>query len=316
MSATVAKLPQLVDDYLLVRRALGFELEDVERILHRFVAYLHARDADMVTVADAVGFATAPPPVSPRRQALRLSAVRGFTRWLRCQDAAVEVPPARILPARPTRAAPYIYRDEEIQALLAAAGRLEPELRAATYRTLIGLMAATGIRTGEALGLDIVDFDQLRCTLTVTGKYGKVRMLPLHPSVAAALSDYLQQRDRLLPAAASPALLISSRGARLHASTVHTTFRRLTDEAGLTATSSSCRPRLHDLRHTFAVATMLDAYRTGADAAVVLPILSTWLGHTEPRDSYWYLTGTAELLEAATERLRAVPGGRAEGGRR
>lgn len=315
MSATVAKLPRLVDDYLLVRRALGFELENVERILHRYVAYLHAGDADMVTVADAVGFATAPPPVSPRSQALRLSAIRGFTRWLHCQDPDVEVPPARILPARPTRVAPYIYTEKEVQALLTAAGRLEPELRAATHRTLIGLMAATGIRTGEALGLDIVDFDQLRRTLTVTGKYGKVRMLPLHPSIATALSDYLQQRDRLLPAAATPALLISSRGTRLHASTVHPTFRRLTDEAGLTAASSSCRPRLHDLRHTFAVATMLDAYRTGADAAVVLPILSTWLGHTEPRDSYWYLTGTAELLAAATERLRTAPG-RGEGGQR
>ena len=213
------------------------------------------------------------------------------------------MPPGRLLPARPTRVAPYIYTAEEIRALLEAAGMLKPELRAETFRTLIGLMAATGIRTGEAIGLDIASLDQDAHTLTVTGKYGKIRMLPLHPTVVDALTDYLRQRDRLLPAATCPALLISSNGARLRPSTVHPTFRGLTRQAGLKPVSSSCRPRLHDLRHTFAVSTMLDAYRSGDDPAAVLPVLSTWLGHTEPRDTYWYLTGTAELLAAATARL-------------
>jgi integrase/recombinase XerD len=315
MSMVSEDLPGLVRDYLRVRRALGYKLDGAEGILNRFIAYQHARDARTVTIGDAVGFATAPPARTPRTQALRLSAIRCFTRWAHCQNPDIEVPPARLLPARPTRVAPYIYTAGEIQTLLDAAEALKPELRAATYRTLIGLMAATGIRTGEAIGLDLASFDSQSHTLTITGKYGKVRMLPLHPTVAAALTDYLHRRDRLFPAAACPALLISTKGTRLHPSNVHPTFRRLTNEAGLRPASSSCRPRLHDLRHTFAVSTMLDTYRSGANPAVVLPVLATWLGHTEPRDTYWYLTGTAELLAAATERLRSLaapsqPGGR------
>jgi integrase len=315
MNTVSEDLNVMVGDYLRVRRALGYKLDGAESILNRFVAYQHANDARTVTIRNAVGFATAPPARTPRTQALRLSAIRCFTRWAHCQNPDIEVPPARLLPARPTRVAPYIYTAREIQALLDAAEALKPELRAATYRTLIGLMASTGIRTGEAIALDLASFDPESYTLTVTGKYGKVRMLPLHPTVAAALTDYLQRRDRLFPAAAGPALLISTKGTRLHPSDVHPTFRRLTKEAGLRPASSSCRPRLHDLRHTFAVSTMLDAYRSGANPAVVLPVLATWLGHTEPRDTYWYLTGTAELLAAATGRLRSLaapsqPGGR------
>jgi len=298
-------LRELVADYLTVRRALGYKLDHAEYILGRFLRYLDDHDAHSahgVTVQHALEFATAPPAVSPRTQALRLSAIRCFARWARCQDPDVEVPPGRLLPARPTRLAPYIYTCEEIGALLDAAGTLKPELRAATFRTLIGLMAATGIRTGEAIDLDIASLDPHAHTLRVTGKYGKIRMLPLHPTVIDALTGYLQQRDQLLPAATCPALLISTNGTRLRPSTVHGTFRGLTQQVGLRPASSSCRPRPHDLRHTFAVSTMLDAYRSGSDPAVVLPVLSTWMGHTEPRDTYWYLSGTAELLAAATQR--------------
>jgi len=296
-------LQELVADYLRVRRSLGYKLDDAEYILGRFMAYLNDHDAAGVTVEHALGFAMAPSGASPRWQALRLSAVRCFARWAHCVDPDIEVPPARLLPARPTRVAPYIYTADEIQALLDAAGLLRPELRAATFRTLIGLMAATGIRTGEVVGLDIASLDLQGHTLTVRGKYDKIRMLPLHPTVINALTGYLHQRDRLLPAAACPALLISSRGTRLRPPNVQQTFRGLVHQAGLRPASSSCRPRPHDLRHTFAVSTMLDAYRSGADPAVVLPVLSTWLGHTEPSDTYWYLSGTAELLAAATERL-------------
>lgn len=303
MSTMTQTLTGLLEDYLRVRRALGYKLDGTERVLHRFVAYMDERDAVTVTVADAVGFATAPPARSPRTQALRLSAIRCFTRWARCQRPDIEVPPVRVLPARPTRVAPYIYTDEEIQALLDAADRLQPVLRATTYRTLIGLMAATGIRTGEALGLDKTSFDPQDQTLTVTGKYGKIRRLPLHSTVGAALNSYLQQRQRFAPAADEAALFISTTGTRLHPSVLHPTFRQLTVTAGIKPASSSCWPRLHDLRHRYAVLTMLDAYRRGDDPAVVLPILSTWLGHTEPRDTYWYLTGTAELLDAAVHRV-------------
>ena len=297
------ELTQLVTDYLRVRRALGFKLEGTQVLLTQFVAYLEERHADTVTIEHALGFATAPAKASPRWQALRMSAIRCFARWAAASDPTVEVPPTRLLPARPTRPTPYIYSGEQISALLDAAAQLRPAIRAATFATLIALMAATGLRTGESLNLDVTSLDPAAATLRVTGKYGKTRLLPLHPSVLAGLTDYLDTRRRLLPAWTCPALLISSTGRRLPPSTVHSTFQELIDTAQIEPTRNACRPRLHDLRHTFAVTTMLDAYRSGADPAAVLPILSTWLGHTEPRDTYWYLTGTSELLAAAADRL-------------
>jgi integrase/recombinase XerD len=304
------RLRGLVTDYLRVRRSLGYKLEYTERLLFGFIDYLSAVGAPAATVEHAVGFAMAPPGASPRWQALRLSAVRCFARWAHLQDPNIQVPSPRLLPARVTRAAPYIYSDTEIAALLEATGRLHPQIRAVTFHTLIALMAATGIRTGEALGLDVTDFDQRACTLTVTGKYGKTRRLPLHPSIRDGLIDYLLQRQRLQPAPSGPALLVTSRGTRLKPQSVHPVFRSLTDRAGITDASSACRPRLHDLRHRFAVLTMLDAYRSGRDPAAVLPVLATWLGHADPGDTYWYLTGTAELLEAAMQRLDSLTGGR------
>ena len=304
------RLRGLVTDYLRVRRSLGYKLEYTERLLFGFVDYLSAVGAPAATVEHAVGFAMAPPGASPRWQALRLSAVRCFARWAHLQDPTIQVPSPRLLPARVTRAAPYIYSDTEIAALLEATDRLHPQIRAVTFHTLIALMAATGIRTGEALGLDVTDFDQRACTLTVTGKYGKTRRLPLHPSIRDGLIDYLLQRQLLQPAPSGPALLVTSRGTRLKPQSVHPVFRSLTDRTGITDASSACRPRLHDLRHRFAVLTMLDAYRSGRDPAAVLPVLATWLGHADPGDTYWYLTGTAELLEAAMQRLDSLAGRR------
>ena len=297
-------LEQMVTDYLRVRRSLGFKLDHAEYVLTRFVDHIQsAGGPKTVTVAHALVFATAPAGASRRWQALRLSAIRCFAQWAQTLDPTIEVPPKRLLPARPTRTAPYIYSNAEIGALLDAAAQLRPAMRAATYRTLIALMAATGIRTGEAIGLNVASFDQQASTLTVTGKYGKTRKLPLHQSAVEALAQYLDQRAQLLPAAHCPALLISTRGTRLSSSVVHPTFRQLGVETRLRTRSGACRPRLHDLRHTFAVATMLDAYTRGGDPAAVLPLLATWLGHCEPSDTYWYLTGTAELLAAATDRL-------------
>ena len=239
-------LEDMVADYLRVRRALGYKLEDNEHILVAFVAYLRSHDAQGVSVEHALDFATAATGASPRRQALRLSAIRCFARWAMTIDPTVQVPPASLLPARATRAAPYIYTEDEVGALIGAADRLSPAIRAATFHTLIALMASTGLRTGEVLGLDITNLDQCAATLTVTGKYGKIRMLPLHPTVLHGLTRYLHQRERLLPAPNCPALLISTRGHRLLPSTVHYTFRGVVRQAGLGAVSSACRPRLHD----------------------------------------------------------------------
>lgn len=300
---TTSTMTQLLEDYLRVRRALGYKLEGTEALLTQFLGYLREHDADTITIEHALAFATAPEGASPRWHALRLSAIRCFARWAATSDPRVQVPPSRLLPARPTRAHPYIYSEEQIQALLAAADQLRPAIRAATFHTLIALMAATGIRTGEAIGLDVASLDQSAATLRVTGKYGKTRLLPLHPTVLNGLTEYLHTRAQLLPAGTCPALLITASGRRLYPSIVHPTFRALATTARLEPASAACRPRLHDLRHTFAVTTMLDAYQSGADPAAVLPVLATWLGHTEPSDTYWYLTGTSELLAAAADRL-------------
>ena len=284
--STPSALTTLLSDYLRVRRALGFKLEGTEILLTQFLAYLHEHVADTITIEHALRFATAPAGASSRWHALRLSAIRCFTRWAAASDPRIQVPPRR---------------------LLTAAHQLHPAIRAATIHTLIALMASTGTRTGEALALDLTSLDLAAGTLLVTGKYGKTRLLPLHPTVRAGLLGYLDTRAQLLPAGACPALLISSTGRRLPPSTVHPAFRAVVHDAGIDPGSGACRPRLHDLRHTFAVTTMLDAYRSGANPAIVLPILSTWLGHADPADTYWYLTGTSELLAAAADRLAHHP---------
>ena len=307
-------LRTLIADYLATRRALGFKLEGAGQVLFGLADYLDRsgagddeRDAaatgEHVTVEQALRFATASAGASARSHALRLSAIRLFTSRARLLDPRTEVPPPRLLPARSTRPTPFIYTDAQLGALLDTADQLRPRFRAVTFRALLSLQAATGIRTGEAIGLNVNDVELDQQTLTVTGKYGKTRMLPLHPTVADGLTNYLATRRGLLPAAHCPALFISSRGTRLGPGSIHPTFRALADQAGLTAASTASRPRLHDMRHTFAVNTMLEAYRSGADPAATLPLLATWLGHADPGDTYWYLTGTAEVMAAATERL-------------
>ena len=178
-------LGQLVTDYLQVRRALGFQLKAEGSILTRYLAFLDGRDEGSVTVENALAFAQADPALTARGKALRISAIRCFARWATTVDPAVQVPPARLLPARPTRPAPFIYTPGQIADLLTAADGLAPAMLAASMRTLIGLMAATGIRTGEALGLPTSDWDRVTGVLTVTGKYAKTRALPVHPSVPA-----------------------------------------------------------------------------------------------------------------------------------
>jgi integrase/recombinase XerD len=209
-----------------------------------------------------------------------------------------------VLPDQPHRATPYLYSDAEIAALITAAATLRTPLRVATYQTLIRLLAITGIRVGEAIRLDTTDVDVENELLTVRdSKFGKSREVPIHPSTMDALGDYLDRRDRLRPTPATPALFISTAGTRLLYCNVDWTFLRLVDKAGLRPRSVSCRPRIHDLRHTFAVASLLDWYRDGGDVQARLPLLSTYLGHVHPGSTYWYLSAAPELLALAGQRL-------------
>jgi len=232
--------------------------------------------------------------------------VRGFATYLHALDPAHEVPAAQLLPQRPHRASPYLYSTADIAALIAATGSLRTPLRQATFTTLIGLLTVTGIRVGEAIALDRGDIDLAAGLLIVRhGKFGKTRELALHPSTVGALRRYLRLRDRLAPATGTSALLVSTAGTRLIYCNVHHTFHRLVGLAGLTPRSGSCRPRIHDLRHSFAVTAMLDAYAAGEDGQTRLTLLSTWLGHVHPGSTYWYLSASPELLAVAGQRLDA-----------
>jgi len=299
----MSPLRQALADYLAVRRSLGYKLARAEKLLAQFITYLEDAGASTVTAADALAWATLPAG-TPWWHAQRLSMVRAFAAHLRTTDPAAEIPPAGLIPARRPRATPYLYSPGEVTALIAAAVGLRSPLRAATYQTLIGLLAVTGMRVGEAIRLDRADFDAGAGVLTIrSSKFGKSRLAPLHPTATAALSGYLRLRDRLHPGPSDPAVFISPAGTRLLYCNVHATWRQLVRTAGLRPRSPHCRPRPHDLRHSFAVASLLDAYATGQDGQARLALLSTYLGHVNPAATYWYLSAAPELLALAGQRL-------------
>jgi integrase len=299
----MSPLRQPLADYLAVRRALGYKLARPEKLLGQFITYLEEAGAATVTTRHALAWAILPGG-DASWHALRLSAVRGFATYLRTLDPATEIPPADLIPWRPRRATPYLYSDADITALIAATAFLRFPLRAATYQTLIGLLAVTGVRVGEAIRLDRTDADLTDGVLTIReSKFGKSRLVPLHPTTVTALGAYLRLRDRLHPHPSAPAIFISPAGTRLLYCNVHSTFQRLASQAGLRPRSASCRPRIHDLRHSFAVRSLLDAYAAGQDGQARLALLSTWLGHVDPGATYWYLSAAPELLALAGQRL-------------
>ena len=290
-------------DYLAVRRSLGYQLAPPEKLLGQFITYLEDAGAETVTTGHALAWATLPSG-NQSWHALRLSAVRGFAAYLHTIDPSAEVPPADLVPWRPCRATPYLYSGADIAALIAAAASLRFPLRVATYQTLIGLLAVTGMRVGETIRLDRADVDLASGVLTVRqSKFGKSRLLPLHPTTADALRRYLRRRDRLHPHPSTPAVFISPAGTRLLYCNVQATFARLARRAGLQPRSAQCRPRIHDLRHSFAVASLLDAYASGQDGQARLTLLATYLGHVDPSATYWYLSAAPELLALAGQRL-------------
>ena len=250
----MSSLRDMAEDYLRMRRALGYKLEIQGLLLGGFVSYLEEIDAVTVTIENAVAWATLPAGADPSYWAERLSVVRQFARHLQTIDPACEVPPARLLPYRSPRAIPYLYEPAEITALMDAAGQLQPPLLAANYRTLIGLLSVTGLRLGEAIRLDRVNVDDRHQLLRVLdSKFGKSREVVLQDSTMNALRDYGRLRDECFPQPRCEAFLVSTRGTRLRKTCIHHMFTRLVQTAGLKPRSPGCRPRLHDFRHAFAV---------------------------------------------------------------
>jgi integrase len=304
----MSTLRKALADYLAVRRVLGYKLARTEKLLAQFLNYLEAHGESRLTIEAALAWATLPSGRDRGWMSKRLSVVRRFAVYLRGIDPATEVPPPDLLPGRTARATPYLYSEDDIAALMTAARALRTPHHVATCRTLIALLWVSGMRVGEAIGLDRDDFDASSGLLTVrNGKFGKSRSLPLHPTTVSALGNYLRRDDR--PSANTCALFVSTVGTRLHYACVQTIFHRLVHRARLTPRSAACRPRLHDLRHAFAVRTLLDAYREGGDPATRLTSLSTYLGHVDPGMTYWYLSAAPELLALAGERLERHLGG-------
>jgi integrase len=289
-------------DYLSERRARGYRLDDHEWLLGAFLDGLEARGATRITVAGALAFATARPETSRCWQAKRLAVVREFAWYVHGTDpAAAEPIPAGLINARTARRVPYLYSEEQIARLMSAAALLPARMLAASMQTLIGVLASTGLRSGEAGALDVGDLDAAAQLLTVTGKYGRIRLVALHSTTVQALTGYLRIRaSRAVPAGP---LLIGETGHRLNLTMARNIFRSLTRQCRLAPQPGCGAPRLHDFRHRFAVNTLIDVHRQGRDVDACIAVLATHLGHVSPVHTYWYLTVTPELADAVSERV-------------
>ena len=299
-------LRRAVQQYLTMRRSLGFKLRDMGRNLRHFVSFMEQQGASLITTDLALRWARQPQDVQPAQWAARLSSVRSFARYWSATDPQTEIPPLGLLPHRYKRSTPYIYSNDEIQHLLKAARNLPPPtgLRPWTYHCLFGLMAVTGLRISEAIGLDRQDVDLEQGLLTVRlTKFSKSRLVPLHPSTVRRLKSYVRRRDDLYLQPPTSRFFLSNRGTPLTDWVARSTFVKLSRQIGLRKTSDHFGPRLHDLRHRFAVTTLLDWYRTGVDVEQRLPVLSTYLGHAHVTDTYWYLSAIPELLALTKDRL-------------
>jgi integrase/recombinase XerD len=295
-------------DYLRVRRSVGFKLESDQRLLEDFVGYLERAGAARITTEQALCWARLPENARPYHWRKRLGVVRLFARYLATIDPATEIPSKDLLPATRQRLAPYIYSSAEIAALMGAARALAPPSRAATLETLIGLLTCSGLRLGEALSLDRDDVDIDDGVLRVRGKQGKQREVPLHDSTVEALARYADVRDHYWTRPGTAAFFLSRLGVRLSVAAVHNTFPELIRAAGLEGGGHRARPRPHDLRHTFAVSTLLDWHHAGVEVDRKLPLLTTYLGHQDPANTYWYLQATPELLALVVQRLDGILG--------
>jgi integrase len=299
-------LRQAINDYIELRRSLGFKLRDMADDLRNFATFLESKAAPYVTTELAMEWAMQPADHQPSDWAQRLSFVRVFARHWHATDPRTEIPPAGLLPFRPQRARPYLYSEPEIQQLLTAALNLPPRqgLRPWTYHCLFGLLAVSGLRISEALKLEQADADLREGILTIRQtKFGKTRLVPLHPSTREAMGDYAQRRNRLLRNVSSACFFLNDHGRRLDGSAVRRTFYDLSRQIGLRGPEDHKGPRLHDFRHRFAVRTLVQWYRSNEDIERRLPVLSTFLGHGHVADTYWYLSVEPELMGFATRRL-------------
>ncbi len=302
----MTSLHSALKNYLILRRSLGFKLEEDGAELSKFVSFLTERKAPFITTSLALAWAQCGGGVRPpRKAAWRLAIVRKFATHVAAFDARTEIPPSGLLSVRAVRPRPYIYTDKELKSLLAAS-REWPDQPRGTYYCLFGLLAVSGLRLGEARGLASNDVDLSNGILTIRrAKFGKCRLVPIHPTTVAVLRQYRKRRDTIRGSNPSTYFFITRKGTQLPECYVEKVFRSLLAKIGIRKLTASSGPRIHDLRHRFAVRTLIDWYRSGKDVESRLPFLSTFLGHVGLRDTYWYLTEYPELMKLAVERLNS-----------
>lgn len=309
-------LANALADYLSLRRSLGFKLRQTARELPRFVRFLEHRGAITITTELALQWAQEDPAASSVTQADRLAMVRRFAAWRSATDPRTEIPPAWLLPRHYQRPAPYIFSEAEVAKIVSTAADLPSHkgLRGLTFSTVFGLLAVSGMRIGEVVALDRDDVDlQLGILNVREGKLGKHRFVPIHATTQKALLHYAARRDAILPGAQQPAFFLSERRRRVTAFSAWQNFVKVARQIGLRPPAAEDGrgrgPRQHDLRHRFAVATLIDWYRAGADVDREIPKLATYLGHGGPSQVYWYLQAVPQLLELATEQGRRTAHG-------
>jgi integrase/recombinase XerD len=296
-----------LSDYAALRRSLGFAAKELDYYLPSFVRYMESKEAGHISTGAALAWATLPAGLLPVSYSQRLGAVRGFARYLANLDPMTEVPPADLLPVRYSRVAPYLYSDDDVSALMAAARNLAPELRGATYETFIGLLAVSGLRSGEAIRLDRADIRRHQLVVR-NSKHEAAREVPLHQTALRALRSYAALRDGLAPNSGTSAFFVSTLGKRLTQVTVDAAFRKILAAAGIQAAPGRRRPRLHDLRHSFAVKSVAEWRLAGIDVDARMPALAKVLGHANPASTYWYLQASPELFGSVAGRLDAAWG--------
>lgn len=306
----MSKLHDAVAKYVALRRSLGFSMNGPEYILRRFAAFASDEGARFITNDLVMQWLDHQSTITPATRSARLATVRRFALWQRGMDPRTQVPPEQLFYSRYERKQPYIYTQKEIHDILVEAGKLPSKLgwRAQTHVTYFGLLAVTGMRMSEGLALDRDDVDLVEGILRIRRtKFGKSRLVPLHPTATDALTSYARARDLLFPRLGIPAFFVSEQKTRLGQWGARYNFAQVCSRVGLRAPFKGSRhgrgPRLHDLRHRFAVNTMINWYRDGVDVERNMPKLSAYLGHVHGFDTYWYIEAVPELLQLATERL-------------
>jgi integrase len=297
-------------DYLQLRHVFGHTLSGQEQLIASFLTNLEATGDLVITIEAALAWACASIRTSPCSRAARLSVIRGFANYVHGQDPSLaQIIPQALIPARVLRGLPYIYSQSQITALMEAALLLGPRLRGLTLHNVIGLMAATGMRISECVALNKTDMDLTAGILSVTGKRGHRRLVPLHPTTTAALSGYLRSSRTLAISSETEAFFLNFTGARAHPCGIERAFRQVSIILGYGPRPGGKAPRLHDLRHTFATNALVQAHRDGVEVDRRVAVLATYLGHVSPASTYWYLSATPELLELSAKKVYAAQQG-------